>query len=252
MRIILIYCAGMTPPHPAASEVTLLTTRGLAVHYGQKIAVRDVDLSVSGGEMVALVGRNGAGKSSLLSALAGACRHHGEVDWRVHDAEIAYVPQRAHPRWDMPLSVRQVVGAGRLRGRRWWRRPDARDRTAVGEAMERMGLTDLAARPVQRLSGGQAQRVLLARALAQCPKALLLDEPYDGLDKTNVTGLNAQLADLASEGVAVIAAVHELAVVRDTYRRVVALDGRVVVDGAPDEVFSPAGLGRLFGIEGAA
>lgn len=242
----------MTPPDGVPGDAYVLATRGLAVHYGQKIALHDVALNVMAGEMVALVGRNGAGKSSLLSALAGACRHHGDLDWRLRDDEIAYVPQRAHPRWDMPLSVRQVVGSGRLRGRRWWRRPDALDRTAIVDALDRMGLTDLAAHPVQRLSGGQAQRVLLARALAQQPKALLLDEPYDGLDKTNVTGLNSQLTELSAEGVAVIAAVHELAVVRDTYPRVVALDGRVIADGGPDEVFSPAGLGRLFGIEVAA
>lgn len=242
----------MTLPDRAASDDYVLATRALAVHYGQKIALRDVDLNVMPGEMVALVGRNGAGKSTLLSALAGACRHHGDLDWRLRDGDIAYVPQRAHPRWDMPLSVRQVVGAGRLRGRRWWRRPDAQDRAAVHEALERLGLTELATCPVQRLSGGQAQRVLLARALAQQPRALLLDEPYDGLDSTNVTGLNSQLTELSAEGVAVIAAVHELAVVRDTYPRVVALDGRVIADGGPDEVFSPAGLGRLFGIEVAA
>lgn len=242
----------MTPSDRAASDTYVLVTRGLAVHYGPRIALRDVELNVMPGEMVALVGQNGAGKSSLLSALAGACPHHGDLDWRLRDAEIAYVPQRAHPRWDMPLSVRQVVGSGRLRGKRWWRRPDAQDRAAVSEALERMGLTDLASLPVQRLSGGQAQRVLLARALAQQPKTLLLDEPYDGLDKTNVTGLNSQLTELSAEGVAVIAAVHELAVVRDTYPRVVALDGGVIADGGPDEVFSPAGLGRLFGIEVAA
>jgi manganese/iron transport system ATP-binding protein len=241
-----------SPDHAASDGDHVLVTRGLAVHYGQKIALRDVDLNVKTGEMVALVGRNGAGKSSLLSALAGACRYHGDLNWRLRDGEIAYVPQRAHPRWDMPLSVRQVVGSGRLRGRRWWRRPDAQDRIAVVDALDRMGLTDLANRPVQRLSGGQAQRVLLARALAQQPKALLLDEPYDGLDKTTVTALNAQLAGLSARGVAVIAAVHELAVVRDTYQRVVALDGHVIADGNPDEVFSPAGLGRLFGIEIAA
>lgn len=242
----------MTQPHLAAGEGILLAARGLAVHHGQRIALRDVDLTVGAGEMVALVGRNGAGKSSLLAALAGAYPHHGGLDRRLRDDQIAYVPQRAHPRWDMPLSVRQVVGTGRLRGRRWWRRPDAQDRMAIGEALERMRLTDLANRPVQRLSGGQAQRVLLARALAQQPKVLLLDEPYDGLDRANVTGFNTQLTELAADGVAVISAVHELWIARDTYQRVVALDGRVIADGTPDEVFSPAGLGRLFGVEVAA
>lgn len=242
----------MTAPHPAASEGTLLATRGLAVPYGQKIALCDVSLEVRAGEMVALVGRNGAGKSSLLSALAGAYPHHGDLTWSLRDDEIAYVPQRAHPRWDMPLSVCQVVGSGRLRGRRWWRRLDGHDRAAVREALERLGLTDLATCPVQRLSGGQAQRVLLARALAQQPRAILLDEPYDGLDRANVTGFNAQLTDLAAGGVAVISAVHELGIAQGTYQRVVALDGRVIADGAPGEVFSPDGLGRLFGIEAAA
>jgi len=227
-----------------------LVTRGLSVHYGVHVALRNVDLAVGRGELLALVGRNGAGKSSLLSALAGVCPCHGTVDWSA--APVAYVAQRATPRWEMPLEVRQVVATGCLRGRRWWQRPTPADQRRVAAALERLDLSGLARRPVRTLSGGQAQRVLLARALAQRPRVLLLDEPYGGLDEVSVDVLNTALTDLAATGVAVIAAVHELGVVRRTFQRVVALDGRVVADGSPAEVFSPRGLTRLFGIEAVA
>lgn len=226
----------------------LLRTRNLSVHYGAMVALRSVDLTVQTGELVAVVGRNGAGKSTLLSSLVGAQPSHGTMAWSVPQERIAYVPQRATPRWDMPLDVRQVVASGCLRGRRWWRRPNVAEWLRTDAALEKMALTPLARRPVSTLSGGQAQRVLLARALAQDPAVLLLDEPYDGLDEVGVAVLTAALRELADSGVAVLAAIHELGVVRESFPRVVALDGKVVADGPPAEVFSPSGLLRLFGI----
>lgn len=228
--------------------MSVLTTRDLAVHYGPHIALRDVTLRADAGELIALVGRNGAGKSSLLGALAGAVPCHGEIAWQITPDAVAYVPQRSAARWDMPLDVQQVVGTGRLRGDRWWRRPRGRDLGVVDEALERLGLDALRHTPVRELSGGQAQRVLLARALAQQPRCLLLDEPYTALDRATLTVLNDVLTGLTADGVTVIAAVHELGVVEATYPRVVALDQIVLADGPPAEVFSPAGLRALSGI----
>ena len=119
----------------------IIRTRGLTVRYGGLVALESVDVSFAPGELVAVVGRNGARKSSLLRALAGVAAHNGDV---VRDAaRVAYVAQRSTARWDLPLSVRQVVATARLRPGRWWRRGTARDRGVVDEALERFDLGDL-------------------------------------------------------------------------------------------------------------
>jgi ABC-type Mn2+/Zn2+ transport system ATPase subunit len=240
----------------------ILEARGVTVRYGRRTAIESVDFALAAGDLVALVGRNGAGKSTLLRALAGltghdgtvvrtapACHHPGEV-------RVAFVPQRAAPRWDLPISVRQAVTTGRLNPRRWWRRPDADDRCAVDTALTRLDLHALADRPVSALSGGQAQRLLLARALAQDPDVLLLDEPCDGLDTASVTALIAALTRLAGDGIAVCCALHEIPLARTAFHRAVAIDRVVLADGAAGQVLSAGGLNLLFGltpaVEGAA
>jgi ABC-type Mn2+/Zn2+ transport system ATPase subunit len=217
----------------------------LTVRYGRVTAIEDVDLTLAAGELVALTGRNGAGKSTLLRALAGLTRYEGTVTrhaaachHRCPEVRVAYVPQRAAPRWDLPISVRQAVATGRLSPRRWWRRPDTADRQAIELALSQMDLHLLADRPVGHLSGGQAQRLLLARALAQEPDVLLLDEPCDGLDAASVRGLLATLTRLAAGGIAVCCALHELHLAQDLFDRAVVIDRGVLADGRATEVLS--------------
>jgi ABC-type Mn2+/Zn2+ transport system ATPase subunit len=233
----------------------ILQARAVTVRYGRHTAVENVDLTLAAGDLVALVGRNGAGKSTLLRAVAGvtgyegtvvrtapACHHHrGEV-------RVAFVPQRAAPRWDLPISVRQAVSTGRLDPRRWWRRPDAEDRRAVDAGLGRLDLHTLADRPVAALSGGQAQRLLLARALAQDPDVLLLDEPCDGLDTAAVTALIAAVTRLARDGIAVCCALHDLHLARTAFQRAVAIDRVVLADGPAGQVLSADGLDMVFGL----
>ncbi|MCW6004445.1 metal ABC transporter ATP-binding protein [Micromonospora sp. CPCC 205371] len=237
----------------------ILRCQRLTVRYGPTVAVEAVDLALTAGEMVALVGRNGAGKSTLLRALAGLTGHEGTVvrDPRAcqhprGEVRVAYVPQRATPRWDMPISVRRAVTAGRLPPGRRWRRAARTDGRVGGGALARLDLTELAARPVGALSGGQAQRLLLARALAQEPDVLLLDEPCDGLDVASVAALVGTLRQLADAGMAVCCAMHELRLARGACNRVIAIDRSVLADGPADQVLSPGGVAALFGLAGAA
>lgn len=144
------------------------------------------------------------------------------------------------------MSVLDAVLTGRHRFRRRCRRYTAVDRLAGRAALDRLGIADLASRPVGQLSGGQAQRVLLARALAQEPQVLLLDEPLAGLDGPAAAALVQTLLELRGAGLAVLCALHELDVARAAFPRTVALAGaRVVGDGASPEVLSPVGLQRL-------
>ncbi|WP_417365821.1 metal ABC transporter ATP-binding protein [Glutamicibacter arilaitensis] len=223
----------------------ILAARALAVEYAGRVAVDHVDVSVRHAELVALVGPNGAGKSSLLAALAGLGPHTGSVlRCGCTDGQptpgIAYLPQNPQLRTAFPLNAAQVVATGCLQARRWWRRPNAAQHAEAANAMATLGITELAHQPFAELSGGQARRVLLARALAQGPKVLLLDEPHAGLDADAASALNSALASVARSGTAVLASVHDLDLVRGAFTRTIVLDRRIKADG-PTERLLPAG-----------
>ena len=238
----------------ATSEnAPVIATRALTVSYGQRCALHAIDLDLWAGQSVAIVGRNGSGKSSLLRALcAQEPAARGEVilhaegcHHRRTTVEIAYIPQRSGARWDLSFSVGDVVAAGRRRA--WWRRPGRADRAAVDDALEAVGLGELANRSVTELSGGQAQRVLLARALIQRPDVMIMDEPFAGLDLSTVDAVVALLARLVDDGTSVCCALHEIDIARSAFTRTIALaDGRVVADGATETVLDAAGVERIF------
>jgi len=204
-----------------------------------------VSLGVGRGEFVALVGPNGSGKSTLLRIMLGLLRPgegtvrvFGESPRRLPERwRVGYVPQRARAGGDVPVTVEEVVGTGRLVRRGWWRRPGPDDRAAVDHALRAVALTDLRRRPVGALSGGQQQRVLIARALAGDPELLVLDEPVAGVDAESQRLFRASLVHLVREhGAAVLLVSHELGAVADDLDRIVVLRHRVVFDGPPAEL----------------
>jgi len=223
----------------------LLAARHLSFTYGNGLVLTDVSFEVHAGEFVALVGPNGSGKSTLLRVLLGTLQAtEGEAELLgQHPAQaqqrwrVGYVPQRARMQPDLPATVREVVGAGRLPRRGWWRRGGARDRTAVNEAIASVGLTDMAARRVRELSGGQQQRVLIAKALAGEPDVLILDEPVAGVDAESQRQFREVLVRAVRDhGAAVLLVSHELSAVADELDRVIVLKGRVMFDGTPAEL----------------
>jgi ABC-type Mn2+/Zn2+ transport system ATPase subunit len=220
--------------------VSGLTARGVGVRYGSTVALEGVSVSLDPGELVALVGPNGAGKSSLLRAVLGLVPCTGEVVL----GDVAFVPQRQDVDLDFPITVEQVVAAGRRPFRRW--RPRREDRQAVARALARVGLDGLERRGLGSLSGGQAQRVFIARALAQEAGVLLLDEPLTGVDAATTQSLLELFARLAGDGAALLVSTHDLELVRRAFARCIALNRRVVGDGDPGDVLGPAGLERLF------
>lgn len=235
--------AAETGPHQ-------LAVRGLHVHYGAVCALRDVSFETCCGRALALVGANGAGKSSLMKAIVGLTPStSGDVWWRGQPIrrsthEIAYLPQREKIDWTFPVTVRGLVDMGRFPLLGAWRPFGRRDRDAVERAMATMRIGDLADRQINALSGGQQQRAFIARALAQEAHVLLLDEPYAGLDQPSQDILTTLLKELARSGSLIIAAHHDLRSVAEIFDDVLLLNHELVAYGPPAEVLTPENLRR--------
>jgi zinc transport system ATP-binding protein len=221
----------------------VLELQGVAVAYDGRTAVSGVDLQVDAGEVVAVLGANGSGKSTVIRALlgllplaAGEVRLFGTPLAQFRDrTRVGYVPQRGGASTGVPATVREVVATGRL-ALTGLRRARAADREAVERAMLSVGLQDRAGDSVATLSGGQQQRVLIARALTCDPDLLVLDEPTAGVDLASQQALAATLSALVVRGTTVILVAHELGPLHPLITRAVTMaDGRVLHDGPPPE-----------------
>jgi zinc transport system ATP-binding protein len=223
----------------------LVRAERVSFAFGRNEVLDAVDLRVRAGEFVALVGPNGSGKSTLLKVLLGSLTPSAgsvallglppaELGER---GRIGYVPQRPVLESEVPATVEEIVAAGRLARRGWWRPLRADDREVVGHALESVGLSDLAGRPLNELSGGQQQRAFIARAFASEPDVLLLDEPIAGVDAESQRRFRDSLTHLIEEhGAGVLLVSHELSAVAPDLDRVIVLKHRVVFDGPPAEL----------------
>ncbi len=224
---------------------TILRVEHLSFGYVRTPVLRDVSMSVGAGEFVALVGPNGSGKSTLLRLLMGTITPQvgtvelfGAAPAAFHDRwRLGYVPQRPALGTEVPATVEEIVTAGRLRRGRWWRTLTEVDRGAVGHALESVGLSDLASRPIGELSGGQQQRAFIARAFASEPDLLVLDEPIAGVDAESQRRFRDSVVHLIEDhGAGVLLVSHELSAVAHDVDRVVVLKERVLFDGPPAEL----------------
>jgi ABC-type Mn2+/Zn2+ transport system ATPase subunit len=226
------------------SAEALIEASGLSVGYGGAPAISDVGFTLGGGERMALLGPNGGGKTTLLRAmLAELAPIEGELSVR---ARCATVPQTERSRLDYPVSALDVATMGALSRLPWWRRPGRADREAARRALGRVGMESLAGETFGELSGGQRQRTLIARALVQDARVLLLDEPFTGLDRPGAELLDRLIATLAAEGRAVVVATHDL----DQARRwdsVLCLNRRQIAAGPPDRTLDRAVLEATYG-----
>ncbi|MFJ4867358.1 metal ABC transporter ATP-binding protein [Streptomyces sp. NPDC088757] len=226
---------------PAAAPV--ISVRGATAALGGRPVLRGVDLTVHRGEVVALLGANGSGKSTAVRSVIGQVPLTGGTielfgterkrfrDW----ARVGYVPQRTTAASGVPATIREVVTSGRLSRRRFGRLSKA-DRAAVERAVALVGLADRAGDSVDALSGGQHQRVLIARALASEPELLIMDEPMAGVDLASQEILAATLREQVAGGATVLLVLHELGPLEPLIDRAVVLrDGCVVHDGPPPE-----------------
>jgi zinc transport system ATP-binding protein len=222
----------------------LAEARGVSYGYAREPVLEDVSLAVSAGEFVAVVGPNGSGKSTLLKVLLGSLtpssgdvRLFGRPPGARGTGRVGYVPQRPSLVSEVPATVEEIVAAGRLRRRGWWRGATEEDREAVGHAIESVGLSADARTPLNELSIGQQQRAFIARAFADDPALLVLDEPIAGIDAESQRRFRDSLEHLIRRhGAGVLLVSHELAAVADVIDRVVVLKRRVLFDGPPAEL----------------
>ncbi len=217
--------------------MTLITVENLSVRYGANTVLRHVDMTIEAGEIVTIVGPNGSGKTSLLRAIIGATKPSvGQVSLKP-GLKIGYVPQKLHIDPTLPISVE-----------RFMRLTDRVSRQQCVEALETAGVPDLLKRQMSQLSGGQFQRVLLARALINRPDILLLDEATQGLDQPGSAAFYHQIEEVRREtGCAIVMISHELHVVMSASDRVICLNGHVCCQGSPAVVASAPEYRALFG-----
>ncbi len=242
---------------PAARPAVRL--KAVTVRYGNRAALHDVDLSVAPGEFVALAGPNGSGKTTLLRAVLGfVTPQEGEVELfgtpvarlsvRERAQRVAWVPQEESPRDDVPILDYVLYGRyahlGLLEGE------SDKDRRLARQILEDVGLADRALDGILSISGGERQRVILARTLAQQTPVLLLDEPTSHLDIGHQLDLLERVRQLSRRrGVTVIAALHDLNLAARFADRIFVLSrGRGYADGPPEKVLSEDLLGRVWGV----
>ncbi|WP_448326021.1 metal ABC transporter ATP-binding protein [Sulfitobacter sp. M13] len=217
--------------------MSLVTVEDLSVVYGGQTVLSGVSMQVEPGEIVTIVGPNGSGKTSLLRAIIGAVTPAKGRVTRAVGVRIGYVPQRLHVDPTLPITVARFL-----------RLPGGIAPDAIAEALAAAGVPDLSSRQMSQLSGGQFQRVLLARALIGKPDILLLDEATQGLDQPGSAAFYRQIEEVRRRtGCAVLMISHELHVVMSASDRVICLNGHVCCEGTPAVVASAPEYRALFG-----
>lgn len=231
----------------------MIIIEDLTVSYdGRQQVLEEVSFRLDGPGIIGLIGPNGAGKSSLIKSVLHLVPYEGRIEVAglfgpATRAKLAYVAQKSQVDVTFPITVRECVSLGfyqelgafgRLTKVHWAR---------VDEVLDQVGLTDLAKRPISALSGGQFQRMLVARCLVQEADIILLDEPFVGIDSVSEGLIVGLLKELKAAGKLILVVHHDLSKVRTYFDQVVLLNRRLIAAGGVDEVFTPANLKLAYG-----
>jgi manganese/zinc/iron transport system ATP- binding protein len=230
-----------------------LSIHDMTVAYHRKPVLWDIELDLPEGRLVGLIGPNGAGKSTLLKAVMDLVpKASGRVlvfgkPYRQNRRRVGYVPQRESVDWDFPVSVLDVVTMG-CYGRIGWFWPvRAKHRRQAMEALDRVGIAELAHRQISQLSGGQQQRTFLARALVQNADLYLMDEPFAAVDAATETAIVELLRELRSTGKTALVVHHDLQTAAEYFDHVVLINTRIVAHGPTQRVFTKENLQKTYG-----
>ena len=216
--------------------MSLISAHDISVSHGRRLVLEHVDFAIEPGEIVTIVGPNGSGKSTLLRALLGILPVSGSVT-RKPGLVVGYVPQKLALDGSLPMPVGSFLNL-----------PTPHSAVEKSEVLQRVGLPDVEQRQISELSGGQLQRVLLARALLAKPDILVLDEPTQGLDQMGEAAFYQLIESVRTEeGLAVLMVSHDLHVVMSASDRVICLNGHVCCEGTPNVVRDAPEYRALFG-----
>ena len=230
-----------------------LSIHDMTVAYHRKPVVWDVAFRVPAGSLVGIVGPNGAGKSTLLKAAmdlvpsaSGRVEFFGQP-YRKARHRVGYVPQRESVDWDFPVDALDVVTMGLYREIGWCRPVRKKHRDKAMEALDHVGIADLAYRQISQLSGGQQQRTFLARALVQDADLYLMDEPFAAVDAATERAIVDILREMKDRGKTAVVIHHDLQTVPEYFDYVVLLNMRVVAHGPVEDIFTPDNLQKTYG-----
>ena len=238
---------------PSNQQSLSIELKGVWAGYKEKPILEDISLNIEAGDFVGVIGQNGSGKSTLLKVILGLVKPaSGSVklsglDCRKVQRRIGYLPQLTQIDFNFPASVLDVVIMGRYGKLGLGSLVKELDRLKAMEAIEKVGLKNFKDAPIGQLSGGQRQRAFIARALAQEPDLLVLDEPITGVDITTQHALSHLFEELNSKGITIISTTHDLNCVASSFNRIICLNHRLVAEGAPTKVLTQDILNETYG-----
>ena len=232
---------------------SLITIKNVAVSYAmQPHVLKNCNATIEGPTITGIIGPNGAGKSTLLKAILGLIQSSGEI---LIDGEptkkvlqkIAYVEQKSHIDFTFPITIRECVALGRTVKKKPLQRLTKEDWEKVDAAIEEVGLTDLASRQIGALSGGQFQRVLLARCMVQEAQYIFLDEPFVGIDMLSEKVIMTIIRKWKEEGKTILMVNHDLSKVKEYFDQVILVKHAIVASGKTEDVFVTKYLDDVYG-----
>lgn len=227
----------------------LVRFENVSFSYGAGVVLEEIGLEVPPQGFAGVVGPSGAGKTTFLKLMAGTLRPTRGRVVRGRGLRLGVVPQLEAVDWSFPVTAEEIVLLGRSSGSRlapWGTRAE---RTAAAEQLDRLGIAHLARRHIAALSGGEQQRVFIARALHGSPGLLLLDEPTKGVDAGSRHEMLHILHELNHEGIAIVLTTHDLNAVAAHVPSLICLNRRIVAAGSPSEVLTAGALRQLYGSE---
>ena len=230
----------------------MIEMKNLSVSYQGQLALEPTSLTIKGPTITGIIGPNGAGKSTLIKGMLGIVESEGQtfLDRRPMKQElskIAYVEQKIHIDYNFPIKVKECVSLGLYPKIKLFQRLKASDWEKVARALKIVGLEDFAERQISQLSGGQFQRVLIARCLVQEADYIFLDEPFVGIDSVSEEIIMATLRQLRKAGKTILIVHHDLSKVVAYFDQVLLLNKKVVAFGSTESTFTKENMQKTYG-----
>ena len=230
----------------------MIEMKNLSVSYQGQLALEPTSLTIKGPTITGIIGPNGAGKSTLIKGMLGIVESGGQTfldrkPMKQELSKIAYVEQKIHIDYNFPIKVKECVSLGLYPKIKLFQRLKASDWEKVAQALKIVGLEDFAERQISQLSGGQFQRVLIARCLVQEAKYIFLDEPFVGIDSVSEEIIMATLRQLRKDGKTILIVHHDLSKVVAYFDQVLLLNKKVIAFGSTESTFTKENMQKTYG-----